>query len=168
FAAAARSVPVVGLVLIDAQPEYGERDLHAEADRAIHELLATRDVAVVPIDTRLDDNHAGLRTPAQVESLIARTDVVVTTRLPGLVLSLRSGVPAVAIDTVRGGAKVSRQAHALGWPVLAAETLSRDALVATFDRCLGDEARRRARACASSAALELEAVHAALLAEFRL
>src|SRR5262245_52669273 len=141
FAAGARRVPVVGLVLIDAQPEYGDRDLHEQADRAIHELLATRDVAALPIDTRLDDNRTGLRTPGQVESLIARTDVVVTTRLHGLVLALRAGVPAVAIDTVRGGAKVSRQAHALGWPVLAAETLSRERLVACFDRCLGDEAQ---------------------------
>ena len=57
-------------------------------------------MAVVAIDTRLDANRTGLRTPAQVESLIARTDVVVTTRLHGLVLALKNGVPAVAIDTV--------------------------------------------------------------------
>ena len=47
-----------------------------------------------------------------------------TTRLHGLVLALKNGVPAVAIDTVAGGAKVARQADALGWPVLAADSLT--------------------------------------------
>jgi hypothetical protein len=168
FAARPARVPVVGLVLIDAQPEYGDRDLHADADRAIRQLLESRDVAVVPIDTRLDDNRTGLRTPGQVETMIARTDVVVTTRLHGLVLALKNGVPAVAIDTVRGGAKVTRQAHALGWPVLAAETLSPEALGAAFNRCLTGEAREAARASAATAMRELEPLRAAFLAELGL
>jgi polysaccharide pyruvyl transferase WcaK-like protein len=151
-------VPVVGLVRIDAQPEYGERDLHVEADRAIEKLLAARDVAVVEIDTRLDVNGTGLRTPAQVESLIARTDVVVTTRLHGLVLALKNGVPAVAVDTVRGAAKVTRQAEALGWPVLAAEGLTTEALEEAFELCLTPEARAWARASAESAAAQLTSV----------
>jgi hypothetical protein len=165
FAADARRVPVVGLVLIDAQPEYGDRDLHAEADRAIEALLSSRDVAVVRIDTRLDENRTGLRTPAQVESLIARTDVVVTTRLHGLVLALKNGVPAVAIDTVRGGAKLVRQAEALGWPVLAAENLSPGALEAAFLLCLTDDARRRARVCAETATRGLREVRETFLQE---
>jgi hypothetical protein len=165
FAAEPRRVPVVGLVLIDAQPEYGDRDLHAEADRAIEALLASRDVAVVRIDTRLDENRAGLRTPTQVESLIARTDVVVTTRLHGLVLALKNGVPAVAIDTVHGGAKVARQADALGWPVLAAERLSPAALESALDYCLTDDARLKAQASAELAARALRPVREAFLGE---
>jgi Polysaccharide pyruvyl transferase len=164
FAAGSPRAPVVGRVLIDAQPEYGERDLHAQADRAIEALLLGRDVAVVPIDTRLDENTTGLRTPAQVEALIARTDVVVTTRLHGLVLALKNGVPALAIDTVAGGAKVRRQGEALGWPVLAAEGLSAESLEAAFDACLTDETRERARACAEAAAAELAEVHDSFVA----
>jgi hypothetical protein len=167
FAAESGRVPVVGLVLIDAQPEYGELDLHETADRAIEELLASRDVAVVWIDTRLDENATGLRTPAQVESLIARVDAVVTTRLHGLVLALKNGVPALAIDTVRGGAKVTNQAHTLGWTVLAAESLTPEALEAAFDGCLSDDARAKARLCAASAANELAAVRESFLAELR-
>ena len=165
FAAGNRRVPVVGLVLIDAQPEYGGRDLHAAADRAIEELLGSRDVAVVAVDTRLDVNRTGLRTPAQVESLIACTDVVVTTRLHGLVLALSNGVPAVAVDTVAGGGKVTRQAEALGWPVLGVEGLSAAALADTFDFCLTSAARARARACAESAAGRLASVRTSFLAE---
>jgi Polysaccharide pyruvyl transferase len=164
FLVPARRVPVVGRVLIDAQPEYGERDLHAEVDRAIDELLGARDVAVVPIDTRLDENTTGLRTPAQVESLVARCDVVVTTRLHGLVLALRAGIPAVAIDTVAGGAKVRRQAEALGWPLLAADGLTAAALADTFDWCLTDEAREQARVCAQGAVADLAPVRDAFLA----
>ena len=50
------------------------------------------------IDTRLDvPNNSGLRTPAEIESLIAAMDVMVTTRLHGTVLALRNGVPAIPL-----------------------------------------------------------------------
>jgi hypothetical protein len=71
------------------------------------------------VDTRLA--HGEWRSPAsaaQVEAVIARADVVVTTRLHGLVLALKNGVPALAIDPVAGGGKVAAQAAAWGWPVL--------------------------------------------------
>jgi polysaccharide pyruvyl transferase WcaK-like protein len=45
-------------------------------------------------------------------------DVVVTTRLHGLVLALKQGVPVLAVDPVAGGARVATQAAAWGWPVL--------------------------------------------------
>ena len=41
-------------------------------------LTASRPMAAVRIDTRLDVNATGLRAAAEVESLIARMDVVVT------------------------------------------------------------------------------------------
>jgi polysaccharide pyruvyl transferase WcaK-like protein len=50
--------------------------------------------------------------------VIARADVVVTTRLHGLVLALKQGVPVLAVDPVAGGARVATQAAAWGWPVL--------------------------------------------------
>jgi hypothetical protein len=140
-------VPVVGLVLIDTQPEYGARDRHESANAALRRLAAARDVAVVPIDTRLDENTTGLRSAAQVESMIARTDVVLTTRLHGTVLALKNGVPALAVDPVAGGGKIRRQAEALGWPVvLSSDDLTDDALRSAFDYCLTDSARAAARA----------------------
>jgi len=164
FLSDAPKVPVVGLVLIDAQPEYGKRDLHAAADDAIGRVLSSREAAVVRIDTRLDVNSTGLRTPGEVESLIARMDVVVTTRLHGLVLALKNGVPAVAVDTVAGGAKVRRQAEALGWPVvLAADDLREPDLAAALDRCLQPDLRALARACAERAREQLADVSRELL-----
>jgi hypothetical protein len=111
-------VPVVGLVLIDTQPEYEEKDTRHIANDALHRLVASREISVIPIDTRLDTNCTGLRTPAEVESLIARMDVVLTTRLHGMVLALKNGVPALVIDSVAGGAKVQIQANTIGWPIV--------------------------------------------------
>jgi len=145
-------VPVVGVVLIDAQPEYKVRDRHREANDALLRLAASRDVAAVRIDTRLDENCTGLRTAAQVESLIARTDMVLTTRLHGTVLALKNGVPALAVDPVAGGAKIKRQAETLGWPVVfVADALEERAIADAFDYCLTESARAKARACADRA-----------------
>src|SRR5262249_19582129 len=109
-------VPVVGVVLIDTQPEYGKRDVRDDANAAIQRLIARTACAVVRIDTRLDVNSTGLRSAGEVESLIERMDVVLTTRMHGLVLAIKHGVPVVAVDPVIGGAKVQRQAATLGWP----------------------------------------------------
>ena len=166
FLAGRRPVPVVGLVLVHAQKEYDD-GLHERADTALRQLLDSVGAAVVEIDTRLDENAGGLRTAAQVESLIARMDVVVTTRLHGLVLALKNGVPAVAVDPVRAGAKVLRQAQTLGWPhVFTAGAVSREQLEDAFARCLEPDAREQAVRCAERARETLHEVHAVFLEEF--
>ncbi|MEO5579106.1 MAG: polysaccharide pyruvyl transferase family protein [Gemmatimonadaceae bacterium] len=143
FLGASMRAPVVGIVRMHEQPEYGARDLHSRANDAMTRLIAARELAAVTVDTRLDmENAAGLRTASEIESLIAKMDVVVTARLHGLVLSLKNGVPAVAIDSVAGGAKISRQAQALGWPVvLTADRMTAEALDEAFEYCLTAEAR---------------------------
>jgi hypothetical protein len=141
-------VPVVGVVLIDTQPEYKEKDAHQVANNAIHRLVASREMSAVAIDTRLDTNSTGLRTASEVESLIARMDVVLTTRLHGTVLALKNGVPAVAVDPVAKGGKVRRQAETISWPlVFAADDLTDEALQQAFDYCLTEDARVEAQEC---------------------
>lgn len=161
-------VPVVGLVLIDAQPEYGGRDLKSEANTAFDRLLAGKEAAVVRIDTRMDENATGLRTPGEVESLIARMDVVLTTRLHGLVLALKNGVPAIAIDSVAGGHKVSRQAETLGWEcAYLAEAVTENDLEDAYRFCLSEEGRRAAGRCRDRARRTLEDVHRKFVEEVR-
>ena len=105
-----RSGRVVHATLPGPRPAGSARD-------AIRRLAYSRPAAVVEIDTRLDvDNASGLRTPAEIETVIARMDVVVTTRLHGLALALRNGVPVVAVDPVAGGDKITAQARAVDWP----------------------------------------------------
>ena len=148
-------VPVVGVVLVHAQLEY-KSGLHQAANDAIRRLTDTRPMAVVPIDTRLDVNATGLRTPAEVESLIARMDVVLTTRLHGTVLALKNGVPAIAIDPIAGGAKIRRQTDTIGWPLcFNADNLDDLTLMQAFEHCLTAEARECARGCADRARVEV-------------
>jgi hypothetical protein len=122
-----------------AQGEYGER---AQADRvrgAIEEWLATRALPWFEVTTDLYEKPHP-RRPAQVEALLRRADVVVSMRLHGLVLGLRHGRPVVACDPITGGAKVTGQAGALGWPlVLAAEEVDAAALDDALTRCLAGE-----------------------------
>ncbi|MFC1719119.1 polysaccharide pyruvyl transferase family protein [Candidatus Poribacteria bacterium] len=145
-------VPVVGVILVHPQAEYKEKAMHHVANDAIKRLIDSREMSAVPIDTQLDINKTGLRSPAEVESLIARMDVVLTTRLHGTVLALKNGIPAVAVDPVAGGAKIRRQAETIGWPVLfTADVLSDEALQKAFDYCLTEDARMKAKECCERA-----------------
>lgn len=145
-------VPVVGVVLLE--PDGAKEPLvHRSVNEAIRRLLVAREVSVVEIDTRLDTtNFAGLRSPAEVESLVARMDVIITTRLHGMVLALKHGIPSLVLDTLANGGKVRRQAETLGWPVIfTAAALNDHDLQKAFDYCLTAEARQKARKCAARA-----------------
>lgn len=112
-------VPVVGVILAPGQHEYGQRRRHDLVHERLATWLAEQDCARIPVDTRLDPRswcHAA--TPTQLDSLLGRLDAVLTTRLHGLVLPLRLGVPVIAVDPVEGGGKVSAQARAWSWPAL--------------------------------------------------
>ena len=151
FAAPTAAVPVVGVILVHPQQEYS-RALHAVAHEAIDGLLRSRDVAAIPIDTRLDENAGMLRSPAAVESAIAHMDAVITTRLHGMVLAIKNGVPALVIDPVAGGAKVIEQARAIGWsPAFTADSLDERTLSAALDYCLSSRGRTDAVACRETA-----------------
>jgi hypothetical protein len=166
FASRAPKVPVLGLILVEPyRPEYPDRDMQGEARDAARRLVRSRAVVVVEIDTRLDLNTTGLRTPAQVETLIAQMDAVVTTRLHGFVLALKNGVPAVAIDPVAGGAKIRQQAEALGWPhVFTADAVDDSGLEAALAECLSAEGRAVARACRERAIGAMGEIEANLIA----
>lgn len=113
------SVPVAGVVLAPGQAEYGDRRRHDRVERELADWLAARECARLPLDTRLDPRDWRLfTTAAELESALRRLDVVVTTRLHGLVLALKNGIPALAVDPVGGGAKVTAQARAWGWPAV--------------------------------------------------
>ncbi|MEO6437145.1 MAG: polysaccharide pyruvyl transferase family protein [Tepidisphaeraceae bacterium] len=167
LACRAAKVPVVGVILAQPQKEYRKTGLHATANAAFHRLTSMRQCAVLYIDTCLDPwNQFGLRTPAQIESVIAKMDVVLTTRLHGLVLSLKNHVPAIVIDPVKGGAKLTRQARVLGWPVVfSADAVTDDALAGAFEHCLTEPARIAARAAADKGVTDIRQIRERFLAE---
>jgi hypothetical protein len=167
FAAPSSDVPVIGLVLVHPQREYAG-GMHEEVGAAVGRLLETRKMAVVEIDTRLDENSTGLRTADEVEVLIARADVVVTTRLHGLVFALRNAVPPLVIDPITGGAKVRRQADAVGWRVaFNADEISDAVLGDALDRCLSEEMRGEAARCRDRARERVATVREELVTTLR-
>jgi Polysaccharide pyruvyl transferase len=151
FGADGALLPVLGLVQVEPfKPLFPERDRQEDARTAARRLAYSNPAAVVEIDTRLDiENASGLRTPVEIETLIARMDVVVTTRLHGLALALKNGVPAVAIDPVAGGDKITSQARAVDWPcAFAADEAFDDVLSDALTFALSADGRSRARAAA--------------------
>jgi hypothetical protein len=148
-------VPVVGVCLLE--PYSSVDALDASANNSIQRLIDSQEISVVLIDTRLDANITGLRSAAEVESLIARMDLVVTTRLHGTVLSLKNGVPVIAIDPVAGGAKICQQGKTIGWPmVFAADTVTDEELKDAFGYCLTEEARKMAKECSERATKKVQ------------
>lgn len=151
FAPEPAPLPVVGVVFAPGQAEYGDRRRHDDVHAALGDWLSGLDAARLPLDTRIDPRdwwHAA--TADQFRAVLPRLDALVTTRLHGLVLGLRAGVPVLAVDPVAGGAKVAAQGRVLDWPVLAADEVTGPAGRAALDRAWQQcrDAAGRARALA--------------------
>ena len=128
FGARLPSRPVVGVVLAGPQHEYPS-DLHHDVEEAIDSCLRAVGAARMNIDTKLPANGFGQVDPEAVLRQIASVDAVVTTRLHGVVMAIRTGAPVIAIDQVPGGAKVTAQCKALGVPVYSPDQLTPSLLV---------------------------------------
>jgi Polysaccharide pyruvyl transferase len=145
-------VPVLAVAFSPPQEEYGPRSRADQVRAALEDWLRARALPWFELGMDLYEKPYD-RFPAQVEALVRRADVVVSMRLHGLVLALAHGVPVIACDPVAGGAKVSAQAAALGWPLVlgAAEVdpygldaALEHALSGTLDEAVA-EAQRRGR-----------------------
>lgn len=158
-----QSLPhLIGVCRVEPHPE-ADVDM---ADSAIDRLLARHPGACVEIDTRLDHNITRLRSEGEVEALIARMDMLVTTRLHGMVMALKNGVPPLVIDAVPGGGKIRRQCARIGWPnLLGLEELQDDRLDAAWAWALSDEGKAAARACAQRARADVGALRDRIFAE---
>ena len=147
-------VPLAGLCTIARQREYGERQRHGEALGLFRHLIETRGLAAIEIDTRWprERNSGYLGSPAEVISVIQRTDVLLTNRLHGMVYGLKAGVPVLALDPVLGGDKVMAQAKVVGWPAASTvEAATTEWLGEKLDWCLSAEGRASAGAIADNA-----------------
>ena len=146
-------VPVVAVAFAPAQEEYGSKSRAEHVRATIEGWLGARGMPWFELDMDLFDKPYE-RFPSQVEALIRRADVVVSMRLHALVLGLAHGVPVIACDAIAGGAKVTAQAAALGWPVvLTAGEVDPTTLDAALEHALSGtlagelaEARRRGAA----------------------
>lgn len=128
---------VCGLFLIHPQPPYGARQRHDQVVATIKAAVSRWDLAALSLDTLIMDNPTPWHKRRHIEALTARCDFIITTRLHGLIIALRHGIPAIAVDPIAEGAKVSAQARALDWPLaFTPETLTDAALDAAMEQCL--------------------------------
>jgi hypothetical protein len=153
FLESVEKVPVAGLCVVHRQNEYGKRQRHAETAQFLRRLGQRAQLALIELDTELSISSNPLTyTPSHFESLCARLDVMLTTRLHGMVIALKNGVPVIAIDPILNGGKLTQQAEAIGWEeVYSIETVRDDLLDAAMAHCLTLAAREAASRCAASA-----------------
>ena len=152
FIESTQNVPVVGRCLAPRPRDkhYEDRERYDEANRAISELIERKNLAVIDIDTRWPSsrNTAGQKNASQVVSLMKRVDVMLTTRLHGMVFSIKSGVPVIAVDFISGGDKVTAQSKVIDWPMtIRAENASPEWMDQAFDWCLSKQAYERIKYC---------------------
>ena len=139
FAKVVNKIPVVGIILVDRQKKYGVKQRHLYIRYVITEYLKKGELAPIWLDTNANLNSMNISNKNQFESIVSRTDLVVTNRLHGVVLSLKNAIPVIAIDPVAGGGKVTAQVKALGWPILiSAEEFSEEKLHQTINYCLSN------------------------------
>jgi polysaccharide pyruvyl transferase WcaK-like protein len=113
----------LGVCLVGRQYEYGDCDGHQMAAESIDAACAGLDRIFV--NTLLD---TGRPLPASTEVDLQCAQVLVTTRMHGALLALFHGIPVVAVDQIKGGAKVSRMLASLGCPVFNAWAVGHERL----------------------------------------
>lgn len=113
------SIPVVGLFMIHDQGEYGKMQRHPLVRQRIQEYFKQTNCHVIELCTHdTHDEISKFNNVQELESIIRKCDYVITTRMHGLVYSLKNNIPALAIDCVAGGAKVTAQSEAVNWPAI--------------------------------------------------
>ncbi len=123
----------VGLVLRGAQSEYGEENcLHEEAAAELTRLaeyLIRKNTTlkqkigrwilkydrIIRIDHMLDQVEGN---PENIVKLYRKCDIILTTRFHGSIIALMTGTPVIALDQIRGGAKVYHLLHKIGYPLV--------------------------------------------------
>jgi polysaccharide pyruvyl transferase WcaK-like protein len=84
----------------------------AAFDQVLEGLAGDRQLDVVRIENHLRSG----RSADEIEEQYAGCDLILTTRLHGAILAARHAVPFIAIDQIKGGAKVASVLGRYSWP----------------------------------------------------
>jgi hypothetical protein len=123
FCANNKLLPVVGIFKVHPQNEYGKLQRHDHGHRCIDKYINDSGHACIHLNTynwadSFTDYSHSTSNASQLESLISKCDYIISTRMHGLVYSLKCNTPVLAIDCIDVGAKVTAQAEAVGWPAI--------------------------------------------------
>lgn len=103
----------VGVCLRGQQREYGPgMSLHTEASDLVNYIVDLLGQSTISLDTKL---YGNANATTNILTEFSRCRLVITTRLHGALLALALGIPTLAIDQVKGGAKLSSVCRLLGW-----------------------------------------------------
>lgn len=120
----------LGLCLRGPQREYGKENcLSNRVDDLINKLKSRSDFVIKIIDTKLNPSRP---CPMGIYDQFGECDLIITTRLHGSLLALAHATPFVAIDQIKGRAKVSKQLALIDWPYsFSVEDITDDAFMDT-------------------------------------
>jgi len=145
FSSTKKAGPLIGVCLVHPQDEYGERQRHAQVEDVVMSFLSSSNLPFINLDTLYVENPTGIKNTQSFERLLSHLDLIISSRLHGLVFSLKNGTPVVAIDAISGGAKLTNQVTALGWPILInGDELNAENLKDAVTLGLAPETRERA------------------------
>lgn len=108
----------VGVVFRGAQAEYGMNNCSWQFAQGFllqlaSQLVATHGGRVIKIENHLE---RAAMPPSEIDRKYRECDLILTTRFHGGILALRSSTPFIAVDQIKGGAKVNRLIGRTGWP----------------------------------------------------
>ena len=107
------------------------------ASSMFQELVSSKGLQPITIDTVLRETN----TVDAIKSKFRDVDMVITTRMHGVLLSLGAGKPVIALDQMPGGAKVSSICGKISWPFhFPASSASSQVLAKAFDVLVSAEA----------------------------
>lgn len=162
------TVPLVGVIFAPRQTEYQGLQRHDDVSSIVLEYLRGANLDFIRMDTIYRENETGFATVRQFENVVRRLDLVVTSRLHGLVFALKNHIPAVAIDPIAGGGKVTAQAAAVKWPyLLDGSRLATSQIADAVAACLDPRVRYYLADSAAIARSGLEELKRRFLSELR-
>lgn len=116
FPAIPKNQFVIGLALRGIQADYGEGTCLWQQTESVAFALASTVLRQRRGHTLTIDNHLTRsgKTPDEIEQQYAACDLIITSRFHGAITAMRYGVPFIALDQIRGGAKVYSLLNDLG------------------------------------------------------
>ena len=127
----------IGLCFRGLQREYMEENcLSNKVEDIVLSYIKSRAYHFKFIDTKLNDS---CRNPYEIYNYFSNIDIIVTTRLHGSLFCIGNRTPFIAIDQVKGGAKLSYQLNKLKYPlIIKAEELDYEKIDNLFIVAIND------------------------------
>lgn len=110
---------IAAVLLRGHQPEYRQSEsVHQQVADAVGDALREAKCFPVRLDTMPPLGLSAAEAAAGLEALLAEADVVITSRLHGIIHSVRAGKVPIVIDEIAAGGKVSACGKEFGLDIL--------------------------------------------------